>query len=114
MLAKKFRLKKTDAIPKLLRHGTPLKNDFLVLKFRKNNLSHPRVAVIITIKIIPKAFARNHLRRQIYTTLRHILKKNDFTLSYDLAILTRHKSTSAPYSQISTSLENLIKKIPSS
>lgn len=114
MLAKKFRLKKSDQIESLVRPGTPLKNDLLVLKYRKNELEFPRVTVVVTLKIAPKATVRNRLRRQIYAALHSFFKSIDFRFPYDLAILTRSKINHASYAQIKTALENLISKIKTS
>jgi ribonuclease P protein component len=62
MLAKKFRLPIQTVFAKKGRH---LKSDHFLVKIFPNQLSYPRVGVVVSKKVDARASARNRIRRQI-------------------------------------------------
>lgn len=65
MLAKKYRLKKSGDIKSVLKFGRTLREGFLTLKVKENNLAGSRFAFLISLKISKKATVRNRLRRKL-------------------------------------------------
>ena len=65
MLPKQHRLKKKKDFEKVFKEGKGLKEDFLILKFMKNNLKNSRFGIMVSQKISKKAFIRNKIKRRI-------------------------------------------------
>lgn len=70
MLAKINRLKKKKDFEKVFRKGKGIKEDFLYLKFVKNNLKISRFGFIVSKKISNKAVIRNKIRRRLSEIIR--------------------------------------------
>lgn len=70
MLPKKYRLKKSEDIKSVLKLGRTVREGFLILKTRENNLSNPRFAFLISLKISKKATVRNRLKRRMSEFIR--------------------------------------------
>jgi ribonuclease P protein component len=70
MLPKKYRLKKSGDIKSVLRLGRTVREGFLILKTRENNLSSFRFAFLISLKVSKKATVRNRLRRRLSEFIR--------------------------------------------
>lgn len=99
MLASKFRLKKKDSIPRILKKGRKLINSFLVIYYLKNNLTHHRFTVTTSLKLIPKAVLRNHLRRQFYEIIRLNLKRIPLPCR-DFVLIPRKRILKSPYQEM--------------
>lgn len=65
MLSKTYCLKRKKDFEKILKEGKGFKEDFLVLKFVKNNLKNSRFGIIVSQKISKKATIRNKIKRRI-------------------------------------------------
>jgi len=70
MLPKKYRLKKSGDIKSVLKLGRIVREGFLILKARENNLSSSRFAFLISLKVSKKATVRNRLRRKLSEFIR--------------------------------------------
>lgn len=70
MLPKQNRLKKKKDFEKVFKEGQGFKEDFLFLKFAKNNLKKSRFGFIVSKKFSKKATLRNKIKRK----LREIIK----------------------------------------
>lgn len=70
MLPKECRLKKSREIRDILRNGRSARKEFLILKFKENNLSVSRFAFLISKKVSLKAVVRNRLRRKLHEAVR--------------------------------------------
>ena len=65
MLSSVSRLKKKKDFERVFKKGEGFKEDFLYLKFLKNNLKNSRFGVIVSKKFSLKATARNKIKRKI-------------------------------------------------
>lgn len=75
MLPKINRLKKRKDFEKVLRKGKGFKEDFLVLKMLKNNLSQTHFGFIVGNKISKKATLRNKIKRRLRELVRTKITK---------------------------------------
>ena len=83
MSPKLNRLKNKKDFKKVLRRGKGLREDFLILKFVKNNLPQTRIGFIVGIKVSKRATLRNKVRRR----LRELVKKEIDNLKNELDIV---------------------------
>lgn len=86
MLAKKFKLPIQEGLKKNQKVFNFLKGKCFNLKKSKNNLNYSRFGVVISSKIIKKAFLRNKLKRIIFETIRD--KKLYLIPGEDILIVT--------------------------
>jgi len=70
MLAKKFKLPIQEGLKKNQKVFNFLKGKYFNLKSSKNNLDYSRFSVVISSKIIKKAFLRNKLKRIVFETIK--------------------------------------------
>ncbi len=103
MLSSIFRYSFKNGTPKKI-INTPLFN----LKYEKNNLSKPQIAIVASKKIDNRATVRNKVKRIFSEELRKILNKS---LSYDLVFYLKkdvlNKDNSYLEKEISKVLKNL-------
>lgn len=74
MSLKKYRLKGKE-FEKTLKEGKSFREDFLILKKRKNNLSQIRIGFLISKKLSKKAIQRNKIKRRLRELIRKKLGK---------------------------------------
>jgi len=65
VLPKINRLKKKKNFERVFKKGKSLKEDFLLLKFIKNNSINSRFGIIISRKVSKKVVIRNKIKRRI-------------------------------------------------
>lgn len=70
MLPKEFRLKNKKEIDQLFKDGKAVRNSFLFLKYKENNLENSRFAFSIGLKYSKKATERNNVKRILREALR--------------------------------------------
>ncbi|EKD92801.1 MAG: hypothetical protein ACD_28C00327G0004 [uncultured bacterium] len=104
MLSRRYRLKKTDNVGRILKQGKKLESRHLIIRFFKNSQTHHRFGVIVSSKIHAKATDRNRLRRQIYEATRINYERFPSRDYFDIIILGKKSSTRASYSDLETSL----------
>lgn len=104
MLSRRYRLKKTDNLGRILKQGKKLESRFLVLRFLKNDCTHHRFSVIVSNKIHPKATDRNRLRRQILESIRLNMERFPSHNSFDIIVLAKKSSVGTSYSDLEESL----------
>ena len=87
MLKKTFRLNKSS-IERIYKRGKTFREGSFLVRFLTNNTDHSRFAVIISKAILPKASARNRLRRMTYIAIekQKYLKNTDIALTYKRVI----------------------------
>lgn len=99
---------RTQAVQRLQREGRRL-----AIRFQKNNYSRNRFAFVVPVRVVPKAFLRNRLRRVLAAEVR---KKNFlFSSGYDIVIVVKPGQRTAGRSSerdIRGELEALLQKIP--
>jgi ribonuclease P protein component len=74
VLPKIHQLKKKE-VERVFKRGQGFKEDFLFLKFIKNDLKISRFSVIVPSKVSKKATLRNKIKRRIAEILRIKIKK---------------------------------------
>lgn len=83
---KSLRLLKRKQIDRIFKQAIPLKHDGFLVLSRKNDLTHPRLGLIIAKKNIKLATQRNQLRRY----LRESFRLNQAMLAgWDIVILVK-------------------------
>jgi len=72
MLAKKFRLPIQSVFSK---KGQSVKTNYFLVKIFPNQLSYPRVGVVVSKKVDARATKRNKLRRMIFSEIENCFQK---------------------------------------
>ncbi len=75
MLPPKNRLKKKTDFERVFRKGKAVREDFLLLKFAKNNLETSRFGFVVGQKISKKAVLRNKVKRRLRETVKKKLSE---------------------------------------
>ena len=75
MLPKIDRLRKKKDIERVFGKGKRFKEDFLILKITRNDLSQTRFGFIVSQKVSKKAAVRNKIKRRLRELVRLKLKK---------------------------------------
>ena len=85
MLAQKFRFHGHGSLRWVFRKGKPLRSRHLVLRYVTNpHRNQPRVAIIVSKKVLKSAVKRNRVRRRLFEIVRHRL--NSIPPSTDIVI----------------------------
>ncbi|MDA3815635.1 MAG: ribonuclease P protein component [Patescibacteria group bacterium] len=74
MLPRKHRLKSKKEIDELFKSGKAVRNSFLFLKYKENNLESSRFAFSVGLKYSKKAVERNNIKRTLRESLKPFLK----------------------------------------
>lgn len=75
MLPEKNRLKSRKEIDQLFKNGRAVRNSFLFLKYKENNLKESRFAFSVGLKYSKKAVDRNEIKRILREALRPLIEK---------------------------------------
>lgn len=106
-LSPKNRLTKKTDFDAVFREGKTVRGSFLFIKARLNRTGVPRIGFLISKNLIPKAVARNRLKRVLGEAAR-VYIKNKKGESYDLAVVLKKKETEdALISDFTRGLSNL-------
>lgn len=97
MLPKINRLSKENDFKKILHSGKDKRNDFLILKFLKNNLEKNRFGFVIGKKVSNKATVRNKVKRRLRDSVRDLKKSNE---PLDIVIIALPKIVKKEFSDI--------------
>lgn len=75
-----FRLKNKQQFKKIFRNAKRLSSNYFTMFFKANDLDHPRLAIVITKRLVRDAVDRNRLKRVIKESFRlhqHMLSGYD-------------------------------------
>lgn len=111
MLNKKNRIGNRDVIEKLFNKGKLFKNHFLVFKYDESSSGTSQFAVSVSKKIQKKAVKRNHLRRQVYESLRTNLGQLDQNIV--ALVIARPPCEKAGYQELNQSIVKFFNSIES-
>lgn len=111
MLPRTHRLSKKDNLKYILNKGDKAGADLFIAKYKKNYLTHPRFAVILSGKITKKTTVRNKIRRQIYESIRLYLKENKKSAHYDIGIICKQEIVGVKYQEIEKETGKILDKI---
>lgn len=105
MLSKINRLKKEKDFKEVLKKGSCFKEDFLVIKVKKNNLKNNRFGFIITKNFSKKASLRNKIKRRLSEIIR--LKLKEIKTGFDIIFIINVGLKNKDFWEI----EEIVKKI---
>ncbi len=74
MLSEKYRLKSKKEIDQLFKNGKAVRNSFLFLKYKENNIENSHFAFSIGLKYSKKAVERNKMKRILREAIRPFIQ----------------------------------------
>jgi ribonuclease P protein component len=107
MLEQKNRIKKKKEIEEIFKKGQSFKQDFLILKTLKNNLTFSRFCFVVPKKVSKKAVDRNKIKRRIRQAVRLI---TNFENNTDNLIIALSEAKEKTFQEIEQTLRKLFKK----
>jgi len=108
MLPETNRLKKKKDIERVFERGERFKEDFLVLKMTKNNLTQTRFGFIVSQKVSKKAVLRNTIKRKLSEIAKVKLKR--LKKGIDVLLIVRPGLETKDFWEIDETLNRLFKK----
>ena len=98
MLPRNNRLKKRKDFQKIMKEGKGLREDFLFLKFLRQDLKVVRVGFIVSAKVVKKATQRNEIKRKLREGERGKLAKlrNGYDLIFEMDADFSHDPVELP------------------
>ena len=110
MISRIFRFHGHNSLHYLYKNGKAVRSQLFTIKYVPNGRrAHPRVAVVISKKVIKSAVGRNRVRRRLYEYLRTNTERLNDT--YDIVVIcTSAELRTLPYEEISDQLEQLFVK----
>jgi ribonuclease P protein component len=98
---KERRLRSTFEFQKVREKSNKLFSKSLLIYYLDNNLTYPRLGVIVSKKVSKKAVVRNRIKRQI----REIFRLNQNKISpIDLVVIAKQSAEESNYQQIESNL----------
>ena len=108
MLTKENRLKKKSDFEKVFKGGKGLKEDFLILRFKKNRLKEPRFGFVVSQKVSKKAVVRNKVKRRLREAVRGLLQR--VKNGIDAVIIALPETQAKNFQEVERAMEKLLKK----
>lgn len=108
MLSREYKLKKDNDFKKVFEKGKFYRNDFIKIRFLKNNLGITRFGIVISSKISKKAVSRNRVRRRLEEIIR--IRLDQIRSGFDIVVLFEPEVIGKNYKQIEEVFVNLIEK----
>ena len=106
-MKRKYRLRRNSDFQQVRRLGKSYASPIMVLAFLQNELGYNRFGFVVS-KRLGKAFRRNKIKRRMRESVR--LRIQEIKPGFDLILIARKHIEQATYSEISRSLEGLLKK----
>ena len=108
MLSREYKLKKDNDFKKAFEKGKFYRNDFIKIRFLKNNLGTTRFGIVISSKISKKAVSRNRVRRRLEEIIR--IRLDQIRSGFDIVVLFEPEVIGKNYKQVEEVFVNLIEK----
>jgi len=108
MLPQKNRLIKEKDFNRIHKFGNFTGENFLAIKFQRNNLEVSRFGFLVGTKISKKAVERNLVKRRLRESIH--LKLNNIKPGYDIIFLTKPEIVGKSYEKIDKAVENVLRK----
>ncbi|XOB40192.1 MAG: ribonuclease P protein component [Candidatus Nealsonbacteria bacterium] len=108
MLAKKNRVRKKKDFERILKGGEGFKEDFLILKVKKNKSNKIRFGFIVAQKVSKKAVVRNKIKRRLREIVR--LKMEEIKKGTEGVFITLPGIETRDFREIESIVEKLFKK----
>jgi ribonuclease P protein component len=109
MLPYKNRLKKRTDFERVYKYGKFFYFGNITVKFVENGLNESRIGLSVGVKFSKKATERNRVKRQLREICHSFLERIEKGLDIVL-ILAKNKNETADLKNLSTSLEEALKK----
>lgn len=109
MLPKEYRLRQEKDIKTLFACGKSVFDVVLGVKYRRNNLSVSRFAVVVGAKISKRAVVRNLIRRRLRAVLEKYLE--NLRPGFDVIILVKEGVKKSSYANLESELLRLLERI---
>lgn len=106
-MKKQFRLSLKRDFKNVFDNGRTVSLAELVLKFYPNKLKFPRIAIIISKKVAPKATKRNLIKRRIKAILQPTINNLP---NFDLIFITKPELAKKDFAELKDIITGLIKK----
>lgn len=105
MLPKIFRLSKKSDFDIVFKQGRSKALRCFFIRYKENQLGHPRVGIIVSNKVSKKATERNILKRRV----REIIWKVRSSLGeVDIIIIAKRGSVNTSYSDNEKDIQNIV------
>ena len=108
MLAQANRLKKQKDFKLVFKEGKIFRDDFLILKTRKNKLREFRIGIVVSRKISPKAVVRNRIKRRLRGIVKGRIK--EIKKGIDIVLITLPGIEERNFLEIKEIIEKIFKK----
>ncbi len=109
MLPKIYRLRQEKDIKALFARGKSVFDIVLGIKFKRNNFSHSRFAVVVGAKISKRATVRNLIKRRLRAILEKYLE--DFRPGFDIIVLVKEGVTKRTFLELEHELLGLLERV---
>ena len=108
MLSQQNRLKNKKDFDRVFKYGKSSKNDFLLLKFKNNNLEDSRFGIVVGKKVSKKAVVRNKIKRRLTEIIKKKLDK--IKRGIDVVLITNPGLEKEKFKNLEEKIENIFKK----
>lgn len=108
MLPQTNRLRLESDIKTLFARGKSVFGSWVGMKFRKNNLSMSRFAVVVGVKVSKKAVVRNRLKRQVRAIVQEVLPQ--VTPGYDVLFFMKPAGARGSFDELKEQVLASLKK----
>lgn len=108
MLAKRFRLKKTNDFKAVYERGRLTRGDFIDLRFVKNKADNCRFGFVVSLNISKKATVRNKIKRHLGEAAANFISQTKE--AKDILFIAKPKIINKNQKEMIKDAENIIKK----
>lgn len=108
MLPSTNRLKKKNDFDRIFKQGRGLREDFMLLRFIKNDLKLSRFGFMVGQKVSKKATARNKIKRRLKALVKSNLLK--IKNGVDVVFMVSPSAKSQDFKEIEKLFNSLLKK----
>ncbi len=108
MLPRKYKLKKDNDFKRIFNNGKYRQEDFIKIKFLKNDSDISRFAFIVGLKVSKKAVLRNKIKRRLEEVIHSVF--DQIKSGFDIIVFIDKIIIEKKYTEIEESLINLLKK----
>lgn len=108
-LPKIYRLKKKKDFSRVFKRGKTIQGKFILTKYTRSSLPHPRIGIVVSSKVEKKAVIRNRLRRQAAEVLRSLIDRS--SIAIDAVVVVRTSPDSKNLISIREDVREVFKKI---
>jgi len=109
MFLKQNRLKRKKDFERIFKKGKSVKQDLFLVKYMENGLELPRIGIVISKKVCPRAVERNLIKRR----MREIIRKRIEQLgSKDIVIIALSGiNKNIEFSKLENIIDNILEKL---